>query len=166
MGTPHLIVDGYNILHAWQELRHIAKADRDAACQRLADMLRPIHATSGHRVTLVFDGRGGKSTIERDSPDQSFSLLWTATGLSADALIERIVLQSPHPTSLTVATQDNLVATAARASGAIVITPAALRDWLQRAQMQQSHAIARHTRHAQTTRLASEVWQALEKPDP
>jgi len=99
MPDRHLLVDAYNVIHAWPDLRAALRTHGpEAARALLADALRPLHDSAGWRVSLVFDGRGPELLIERPGPELTFSHLHAPSGLTADAIIEQIVLNATLPT--------------------------------------------------------------------
>src|SRR5471032_1387457 len=95
--VKHLLVDGPNILHAWPELRALLKRDRDAARSQLGQRLAAIHDAEGARVTLVFDGRGTELVVERPSQQETFTVIFTPSSLTADDVIERLVARAADP---------------------------------------------------------------------
>ena len=52
----YIIVDGYNVIFAWEELERLAKEDLDAARRKLCDELSNFAGFKKHRIVLVFDG--------------------------------------------------------------------------------------------------------------
>jgi hypothetical protein len=95
MPDRHLLVDAYNVIHAWPDLRAaLLHHGPEAARALLADALRPLHDSAGWRVSLVFDGQGPDLLIERPGPELTFSHIHAPSGLTADAIIEQIVLNS------------------------------------------------------------------------
>jgi hypothetical protein len=98
MSDRHLLVDAYNVIHAWPELRALLAAHGPEAAQaRLADLLRPIHDAEGWRVSLVFDGRGDAVVVERPGTELTFSHIFSPRGLSADGVIEQLVTNATLP---------------------------------------------------------------------
>jgi predicted RNA-binding protein with PIN domain len=94
----HVLIDAYNVIHAWPHLRAALKDHGpDAARAQLADAVRPIHDIAGWRVSLVFDGRGDALVIERPGTELTFSYVYGPRGLTADAVIEQIVLNATLP---------------------------------------------------------------------
>jgi predicted RNA-binding protein with PIN domain len=107
---PLLIVDGYNVLHAWPEM--MQNGDLEAARQRLADRVAEYEATRGMHALLVFDGRKRSGP---DGPTAAYAVetVFSSRGLSADHLIERRIVEVREATDeylpITVVTSDRLI---------------------------------------------------------
>lgn len=145
-GTPHLLVDGSNVVHAWPELRAELRRAKEVAKARLVERLRPLHDAAGWRVTVVFDGRGSEIAIERPGPELTFSVLHTPAGTTADDIIERLVAHAADPRAITVATGDRAERSTVEAAGAATVSPEGLREWADRAAAEQSAAVVRRNR--------------------
>lgn len=139
----HLLIDGYNVIHAWPELRRALEDGQDAARQRLVELARVIHDVESIRVTLVFDGRGEKLEIERPGQELNFSCLFTPAGMTADEVIEQLTYNAKNPDLITVATRDNMVAETVMACGGHSMTPDSLRDWQSTCQRHQQDKVRR-----------------------
>jgi predicted RNA-binding protein with PIN domain len=140
--TRHLLIDGANILHAWPELRALARRDRGAARSQLAQRVSVIHDSEQVRVTLVFDGRGTELTVERPSAQPTFSILHTPSSLTADDVIEQLVAKAADPAACIVATGDRAERETVEASGAQTIPPEELESWVRRAEDRQGIRVA------------------------
>lgn len=157
MNAPdtHLLVDGHNVVHAWQDLKALVKrGGMEAACRLLVERLRVIHDLEGLRLTIVFDGRGEHIEVERPGDILTFSVLYTADGLSADCIIEQLLQRRRRGSTYWVASGDNMIAEAARAGGALAISPDELLAWVQRCDQRRVGEINRLS--SQNTQL----WQA------
>lgn len=138
----HLLVDGWNVLHAWPELRGLMRRDRAAARARLVQILTAVHDVEARRVTIVFDGRGPDLAIERPSAEASFSVLTTPAGTTADDVIEQLVANS-DASACVVATADRAMRETVEAAGATVIGSRELMAWVERAEGASGRAIRR-----------------------
>lgn len=103
---PHLIVDGYNILHAWPELATLKDRNFQDARELLIAMLAEYAAVTGRRVTVVFDA-GARAEPEHTEVVHGITLVFTGAGRSADEAIERLAYRAA-PQGVTVATSDRL----------------------------------------------------------
>lgn len=104
--TDCLIVDGYNILHAWPHLAKLLAEDLEHARTRLVELLRNYGALRGIKVVVVFDAhlvKGGQGSIERAG---GVEIIYTPEGVTADMAIEKRVSRVPAGCRVTVATSD------------------------------------------------------------
>ena len=88
-GDDYLRVDGYNIIHAWDGLRAIAREDLDGARQRLIDRLRNYQGWKKCKVIVVFDAykvKGNPGSIERAG---EVYVVYTKEAETADMYIEK-----------------------------------------------------------------------------
>lgn len=85
-----LVVDGYNIIGAWDELRKLKQVDIGQARDRLIELMAEYQAYSGDRVIIVFDAyyvRGTESKVNKHNVE----IIYTREKETADDCIERIV---------------------------------------------------------------------------
>lgn len=141
--SKHLLIDSYNIIHAWPELKKELKKRPRTVCELLLHTVRVIHDMEAIRLTLVVDGVGPKYTIEAPEPGNYITFLYSPGSISADGMIEHIVANSESAASVYVATQDLGLARNVMIKGAFVVTPEELRIWVDRCQSQQSQSINR-----------------------
>jgi predicted RNA-binding protein with PIN domain len=137
----HLLVDGSNILHAWPELRSLAKRDRDTARAQLVQRLAAIHDADRVRVTIVFDGRGAELSIDRPSAEPTFSVVHTSSSLTADDVIEQMVSGSADATACIVATDDLAERSMVAAARGHTLTSDDLATWARQAEARQAAAL-------------------------
>jgi len=141
----HLIIDAYNVMHCWEEFRSLLDHHLGAARERFINNVRVIYDVEGLQTTIVFDGKGAKIEQQDEYSEEGFCCLFAPSDLTADAVIERIVMRSKTPIQLTVVTRDNMIGESIRASGGMVISPDDLRAWVERCSLRQSHQIKSHT---------------------
>lgn len=120
MAIEHILVDGYSILHQWEEFRKIRLKNLAASRQALIHLLTQFHDCRGGRLTIVFDGRSFSKAKETFSTD--IQVIYSKEGQTADSVIERIVGQSPHPNIFLIATDDHAEQNIVEAFGAQTIS--------------------------------------------
>ena len=114
-----LIVDGYNIIFAWEQLAQTAKEDLDAARRQLCDILSSYAGFKKCRVVLVFDGYKVKGNPGEKTHFHNLQLVYTQEGETADAYIEKLVDQIGKNYAVRVATSDGLVQLSSLRSGVL-----------------------------------------------
>lgn len=129
-----LIIDGHNVIHAWDDLRklHLQAARRYLAREELLKRMRMLQDMSGERVVVVFDGAGAKITEERLQDD--VQVFYADAGHTADGIIERLAAKYAAQFAIRVCTADRMIWEGARASGAEWISPDTLRHEVERAE--------------------------------
>ena len=126
----HLLLDGYNLIHRVPEWKAWMGSFPDRARDALADWVRVIHDVDGVRTTLVFDGKGSDLTIEQPFKDETFSYVFSSSGLTADSVIEQMVVNASNARLVVVASDDRVLQQTALASGAQVVSKLELDGWI------------------------------------
>ncbi len=104
----YLLVDGYNIIFAWEELKELSKINLDSARVLLMDILSNYQGYKGMNLILVFDAyrvKGGQRKIERY---HNIYVVYTEEAETADKYIEKTVHDMDKKHDVTVATSDGL----------------------------------------------------------
>lgn len=160
--TKHLLIDGYNIIHAWPELkRALETAGPETARERLCDIVRVIHDVEEIHTTIVFDGQGSTIQIERPTPEVTFSILYSTNELSADSLIEQLACKKKKKQESIVATQDNLIRQAVSAAGGTVIGADDLLAWVKACEEQQYRNIKKSRKSSDKKWKQHNPWDKL-----
>ena len=107
-GDEYLLVDGYNIIFAWDELKRIAESDLDGARQALLDILVNYRGYKGINVILVFDAYKVKGGTEKVEQINGVYVVYTKEKETADMYIERTTYDIARRHRVRVATSDNL----------------------------------------------------------
>ncbi|MBO8178410.1 NYN domain-containing protein [Aeribacillus pallidus] len=101
-----LLVDGYNIIGAWPELRELKNHDLAAARDRLVEQMAEYQAYTGFKVIIVFDAHYVQG-IERKYKNSKVDIIFTRENETADERIERLAIElSNIKTQVYVATSD------------------------------------------------------------
>ena len=107
----YLLVDGYNIIFAWEELNELAKASIDAARNKLMDILSNYQGFIGCTLILVFDAYKVKGNQGEVQKYHNIYVVYTKEAETADQYIERTTHElgaKPQKYRVTVATSDAL----------------------------------------------------------
>ncbi len=107
--SPYLLVDGYNIIHAWEETRSIVNQDLTAARMILLDMLTEYRAMSREEVIVVFDAYRVAGHRVETMDYQNIHVVFTREAETADQYISRFTLEHEKHYDITVATSDGLI---------------------------------------------------------
>ncbi len=124
----HLIVDGYNVLHAWARGRSAGRQAIDVARQDLLRELETAAAQHGIHCTVVFDGQPIEDITHTSS--QHLTILFSGPRASADAVIERLVCGQKERCGITVATDDHMEGNLVVGWGAHCWPSTMLAQWL------------------------------------
>ncbi|GEN46888.1 NYN domain-containing protein [Alkalibacillus haloalkaliphilus] len=101
-----LVVDGYNMIGDWPELKRLRDHDLEAARNRLIEMLAEYQAYIGHRVVVVFDAYTVRD-VERHYDQLQVEVIYTKEKETADEKIEKLVKEIMNvKTKVYVATSD------------------------------------------------------------
>ena len=106
--TEYLLVDGYNVIHAWPRLRALAENSLDHAREKLLDILSNHQGFTRHEMIVVFDAHkvhGGIGSIEQWG---NIRVVYTKEAETADSYIERAAAVLAKHYRVRVATSDGL----------------------------------------------------------
>lgn len=130
----YLLVDGYNIIFAWDELKELAKINLDSARTKLMDLLCNYQGYKKMKLILVFDAykvSGGKGSVNQY---HNIHVIYTREAETADQYIEKTVHEIGQKYDVTVATSDNLEQMIIYGSGARRLSADGLRQEMQMVQ--------------------------------
>lgn len=145
MTCEYLLVDGYNIIFAWPELKELADVNLDAARTRLQDILCNYQGYKKCKVILVFDGYKVKGNPGEVLEYHNIHVIFTKEAETADQYIEKVTQQIGRRYQVAVATSDKLEQIIIMGRGAMRLSA---RD-LQKEISETNDEI--HTRHLEKT---------------
>ncbi len=120
-----LIIDGYNIIGSWDELKKLKEADLDSSRAQLIATMSAYYPWCWERVIIVFDGkRFGWDHVD------GIEVVFTESRETADTMIERLAAGLSSYYRVEVATSDFAEHRAASNLGASVLSAAALYERL------------------------------------
>jgi predicted RNA-binding protein with PIN domain len=142
-----VIVDGYNVIHAWPQLKRLlGDASLEAARDKLIDRLSVFGMVAGADVTVVFDAHHSAVRTISEEVVEGVRVVFTRKGHSADHLIERIAYdasQSGH--MITVATSDRFQRDLVRGMGGAVISAEELERRVVDAEKEMGRSVQRYS---------------------
>ena len=140
-----LIVDGYNVIHAWPALRSLMNVSLEAARDKLVDRLAVYAHVSGAEVTGVFDAHRTTAMANAEEWNQGVRVIYTRKGHSADHAIERIAYSTQGDGDpLTVATSDRFQRDLVRGVGGAVISALELERRVIDAEQEMTRRVKRY----------------------
>ena len=104
--NQYLIVDGYNIINAWDDLKNIAQTDLDGAREKLIDNIIEYAEFSGHKAIVVFDAYNVKNSMEKLEDRKYITVVYTKEHQTADSYIEKFISSLSKYDIVKVATDD------------------------------------------------------------
>ena len=107
-GREYLLVDGYNIIFAWESLKKLAAGSLEAARDRLVHQLQNYQGYKQCEVILVFDAYKIKGHGTEVTRAGSISVVYTKEAETADSYIERVSHELAKDNRVRVATSDGL----------------------------------------------------------
>ena len=120
----YLLVDGYNVIFAWPELKALAADNLDSARGRLLDILSNYQGYTGVEIIVVFDAykvKGNPGSVEKL---MNLYVVYTKEAQTADAYIERATHEiiAKENARISVVTSDGLVQMIVAGDGAVRIS--------------------------------------------
>jgi len=160
-----LLVDGYNIIGAWPELRKLKKTNLSAARDRLIEIMAEYQGFTGYKVIIVFDAYEVKG-IQKKYRHYNVEVIYTKENESADERIEKMAIELNNKrTQIHVATSDYTEQWAIFGQGALRISA---RELLTEVEMN-GHNISKNVKEIQEEKpisripLSKEVAEYFEK---
>ena len=124
----YIIVDGYNVIFAWEDLAAQAREDLDAARRQLCDILSSYAGFTRCRLVVVFDGYKQKGNPGEKSQFHNIQVVFTKEGETADAYIEALAYETGGSYAVRVASSDSLVQLSSFRSGVLRMSARELRE--------------------------------------
>lgn len=104
----YLLVDGYNVIFAWEDLKELAGVNLDGARGKLLDILCNYQAIKGYHLMAVFDAYKLKGHGEEIMDYHNIQVVYTKEAETADRFIEKFAHENAGKYDVTVVTSDGL----------------------------------------------------------
>lgn len=156
----YLLVDGYNVIFAWEDLSELAAENVDAARGKLMDILCNYQAMRGCEVIVVFDAYRVQGHAEELIDHHNIHVVFTKEAETADQYIEKFAHENGRKYRVTVATSDGLEQIIIRGQGCALLSSRELKEEIafRSEQLRQEHM-------TQTKRLNNTMEEKLKALD-
>ena len=132
----YLLVDGYNIIFAWEELKDLAETDLGAARDKLMDILSNYQGYTNYILILVFDAYKVEGNNREIFQYHNIHVVYTKEAETADQYIEKTAHELGGKYRVTVATSDALEQIIIRGQGCSLLSARELREEVRLAENQ------------------------------
>ena len=140
----YLLVDGYNIIFAWDDLKELAKVNMDSAREALIEILANYQGYRKCHLMVVFDAykvKGGERRFEKYA---DIDVVYTREAETADMYIEKAADRRSAEFHVRVATSDRLEQLIITGNGAFKVSADEFRAEVQQADMEIAKLIEAH----------------------
>ena len=128
----YLLVDGYNIIFSWEELRELSEKDIGAARGKLADILSNYQGYRKCTLILVYDAYKVEGNPGEVMKYHNIYIVYTKEAETADQYIEKTVRRIAKDAAITVATSDGLEQVIILGQGANRMSAPGLKEEIER----------------------------------
>ncbi len=129
----YLLVDGYNIIYAWSELKTLADGNMDGARMKLLDSLSNYQAIRKCHIIVVFDAYRVEGHLEEVIDYYNIHVVYTKEAQTADQYIEKFARDNQKKYNIVVATSDGLQQIIIRGAGCSLLSARELKEEIERA---------------------------------
>lgn len=162
----YLLVDGYNIIYAWPELKGLADDNMDGARMKLLDSLSNYQGIRKCQIIVVFDAYRVQGHLEEVTDYHNIHMVYTREAQTADQYIEKFAYDNKKKYDITVATSDGLQQIIIRGAGCSLLSARELKAEIDRAneRIKQEHQEMRGgNRNYLIDALSPEAKQQMEE---
>ena len=164
-GPEYLLVDGYNIVFAWDELKEVARENLDAARQMLMDILSNYQGFKKNVVILVFDAYKVPRNVQDVTRYHNIYVVYTKEAETADAYIERATYEIGRHHRVRVATSDGAEQLIILGHGALRLSASTFRAEVEQVTGQIAAILKANNRAAPSKAVAAALEKAKRKQE-
>lgn len=157
----YLLVDGYNVIYAWKELKELAENNLDGARGKLMDILCNYQGICKCHLIVVFDAYRVKGHVTEIMDYHNIHVVYTAEAETADQYIEKFAHENGKRYQVTVATSDGLEQIIIRGQECLLMSARELKEEIERAQQQISQEY-RAAHPAERSRLMEQLLENID----
>lgn len=159
----YLLIDGYNIVFAWEDLKALAKENLESARSKLIERISAYKIFRDFEVILVFDAykvRGNRGEVENID---GICVVYTKEAQTADSYIEKTAKELSKNYRVTVATSDGLEQMIIFGSGALRLSAKALREEVERVEAHVRGIVEQYNIEAENSDFLRVIREKLEE---
>jgi predicted RNA-binding protein with PIN domain len=123
----HLIIDGYNVIYAWDDLFDIKKTSLESCRDKFLEIISNYQGFKNNHIIVVFDAYNVKSQKIKVVKFDNVEVVYTKEGQKADNYIERLVFEEREKYVYKVVTSDFLEQKIVLGLGGVRMTPEELK---------------------------------------
>ncbi len=158
----YLLVDGYNVIFAWEELEALARESLEAARGRLMDIMCDYQGYTKYRVILVFDAYRVKGNPGEVVKYHNIHVVYTKEAETADMYIEKVSHELGRKYHVTVATSDALEQLIVIGQGAVRMSSRELKEEVERVADRHLEAYAKRLSKGKNSQMKEALSRALQ----
>ena len=158
------IVDGYNVIFAWEDLRSLAEQELADAREKLMRLLVNFAAYTRYEVVLVFDGYRVPQNRGEKLDYHGIRVVYTEENETGDAYIERLVHEIGKNEQVRVVTSDGLIRLAAARTGLLRLSAGDFEEEVSRVSRELGELLKKQT--ASPSRVGEAARITALQPDP
>jgi len=162
-GPEYLLVDGYNIIFAWEELKALARDNLDAARQALMDILSNYQGFKKCEVIVVFDAYRVPRGTREVTKYNNIHVVYTKEAETADTYIERATYDLGRHHRVRVATSDGLEQLIILGHGALRVSARIFKEEVEQAEGQISQILKSSNRLGGSQSIKAAMEKANEE---
>ena len=161
----YLIVDGYNIINAWDDIFDLKKYKLEDCRDKLLGILSNYQGYKKIQVMVVFDAHMVKGSQEKREQFDNLTVVYTKENETADSFIEKYVYKTSSEYTMRVATSDSLIQTTVLSIGGVRMSPRELKEEVEAANRNIREEIRNDRVKTNTlmSRISPELLEKLEK---
>lgn len=162
----YLLVDGYNIIFSWTDLKELADKNMDAARVKLLDILSNYQGIRKCEIIVVFDAYRVQGHQEEVIDYHNIRMVYTKEAQTADQYIEKFAYDNKKKYRITVATSDGLQQIIIRGAGGSLLSARELKADIDMANvkiMQKNQEVQEGSRNYLSNALSQEAKQQMKK---
>lgn len=140
----YLLVDGYNIINSWEELKTAQESSLDEARELLIDMMSELKSITDEEIIVVFDSYLQKRATNTIEHRKGIEIVFTKENETADNYIEKLVANKSKNDQYKVASSDSIIQSMIFSKGATRISA---RELFYYYKSNKDHVISRSIRN-------------------